>query len=387
MARRQSPTNNYIKLLHRGEQFHPALLAAVENAQHEILLETYIFAADQVGNAIQHALQEAARRGVRVRIILDWHGTGRSRVNALRSAFHAAGAEYRSFNPWFWHGVTRSHRKLCLIDGNTAFVGGMNLNDDWLCDFDPTLQLAAPRWDFTAQIEGPLVETIQLNMQLQWAKLNQINLLERRKLSRQLRHINADTNRLPALTSFLVRDNWRNRRTIQRAYLNAIGNARHSILLATPYFAPGRKFKRALALAAERGVQVTLLLGTGQFALQDAVARAFYPRLLKSGVKLVEYHHTQLHGKVAVIDDRWATVGSSNCDGLSLFLNQEANIIINDVAFSLDLRQHIQQAMADGNPVTLDDFTRLPWYRRAGYEFAFWVYQGLMRIVTFGEYA
>jgi cardiolipin synthase A/B len=391
MPKRLPPTNNYVKLLHLGAQFHPALLDAIAKAKHEILLETYIFAPDQVGDAIQQALQNAARRGVRVRIILDWHGTGRSRVNDLRRAFHEAGAEYRSFNPWFWHGFTRSHRKLCLIDGNIAFVGGMNLNDDWLCDFDPALRLNAPRWDFTAQIEGPLVETIQLNMQLQWAKLNKMNFLERRKLSRklslQLHHANTDTNRPPALTSFAVRDNWRNRRTIQRAYLNAIGNARHSILLATPYFAPGRKFKRALALAAERGVQVTLLLGSGQFPLQDAVARAFYPRLLKSGVKLIEYHHTQLHGKVAVIDDQWATVGSSNCDGLSLFLNQEANIIISDTAFSLDLRQHIQQAMADGNPVTLDDFALIPWYRRAGYEFSFWVYQGLMRIVTLGEYA
>jgi cardiolipin synthase A/B len=158
-------------------------------------------------------------------------------------------------------------------------------------------------------------------------------------------------------------------------------------LLATPYFAPGRKFKRALALAAERGVKVTLLLGAGQFKLQDAVARAFYPRLLKSGVSLLEYDHTQLHGKVAVIDDHWATVGSSNCDGLSLFLNQEANIVINDVAFSLGLRQHIQEAIKASNPVTSAEFAQIPWYRRIGYEIAFWVYHGLMRVATWGEYA
>jgi cardiolipin synthase A/B len=324
---------------------------------------------------------------VRVRSIIDWHGTGRKQVNALRENLQAAGAQCRSFNPWFWHGFTRSHRKLCVVDGLLAFVGGMNLNDDWICDFDPDIRLVAPRWDFTVQIEGPLVANIQLNMQLQWARLRQINLIERRKLGRQLRQNNLSNNSPIAITSFIVRDNWRNRRTIQRAYLKAIGNARHSILLATPYFAPGRKFKRALALAAERGVKVTLLLGAGQFKLQDAVARAFYPRLLKSGVSLLEYDHTQLHGKVAVIDDHWATVGSSNCDGLSLFLNQEANIVINDVAFSLGLRQHIQEAIKASNPVTSAEFAQIPWYRRIGYEIAFWVYHGLMRVATWGEYA
>ncbi|WP_236422640.1 phospholipase D-like domain-containing protein, partial [Escherichia coli] len=109
-----------------------------------------------------------------------------------------------------------------------------------------------------------------------------------------------------------------NRSTIQKAYLQALGRARHSVLLATPYFAPGRKFRKALAHAARRGVQVTLLIGVGEFKIQDAVAHSFYPKLLLDGVRVVEYRKTQLHAKVAVVDDDWATVGSSNCDGLSL---------------------------------------------------------------------
>jgi cardiolipin synthase A/B len=217
MNRLHSPSGNLLKLLSGGAQFHPALLDAINNAKNEILLETYIFAADAVGSAIQQALADAARRGVRVRSIIDWHGTGRKQVNALRENLQAAGAQCRSFNPWFWHGFTRSHRKLCVVDGLLAFVGGMNLNDDWICDFDPDIRLVAPRWDFTVQIEGPLVANIQLNMQLQWARLRQINLIERRKLGRQLRQNNLSNNSPIAITSFIVRDNWRNRRTIQRA--------------------------------------------------------------------------------------------------------------------------------------------------------------------------
>ena len=378
--------NNQIHLLAGGAQFHPALLTAIAAAEHEICLETYIFAADAVGLAMQAALQAAARRGVNVKVISDWHGTGRTRIKHLQWAMQQDGVQHRSYNPWFWHGLTRSHRKLCLIDQRIAFVGGMNLNDDLRCDFDPEFQLEAPRWDFTVQIAGPLVQAITLDMQLQWARLGRITLIHRLRLARQLRRHHAEYELLPAQASYVVRDNWRNRRMIQRAYLQAIGNARHSVLLATPYFAPGRKFKTALAAAAERGVKVTLLLGAGQFRLQDAVARAFYPRLLKSGVQLAEYRRTQLHGKVAVVDGQWATVGSSNCDGLSLFLNQEANVVVRDAAFANQLRLEMEQALKEAIPVTLSDFVLIPWYKRAGYEMAFWVYQGLMRIMTWGEY-
>ncbi len=377
---------NQLTLLHNGEQFHPALLAAIAGAESEIYLETYIFGADEVGLQVQHALQQAAQRGVKVRVISDWHGTGRERIASLRQAFAASGVLHRTFNPWYWHGLTRTHRKLCAIDAKIAFVGGMNLNSDWICDFDPNKKLAAPRWDFTVQLSGPLVSTIWYDMQIHWARLGRVTWIERLRLSRLLRRNFQQPSSKPPAVSFAVRDNWGNRRTIQRAYLHALGNARESVWLATPYFAPGRKLKRALTLAAERGVRVTLVLGTGQFALQDAVARAFYPRLLRSGVQVMEYNVSQLHGKVAVIDEEWATVGSSNCDGLSLFLNQEANLVMKDRAFADELRQHIVAAAQNSALISLDDFDGIVWYKRLWYELAFWVYLGLMRLVTWGEY-
>jgi cardiolipin synthase len=190
----------------------------------------------------------------------------------------------------------------------------------------------------------------------------------------------------PAHAALVVRDNLRNRRTIQKTYLHALGHARKSAMLANPYFAPGRKMRDALSSAAERGIDITLLLGVGQFHLQDAIARAFYPKLLKCGVKIVEYRKTQLHAKVAVVDDHWATVGSSNFDGFSLFLNQEANVVVQDEAFSNTLRQTIEKGIAEGVAIRLEDFAHIPWYKRVWYSIAFMVYRITLRVITWGNY-
>jgi len=157
-------------------------------------------------------------------------------------------------------------------------------------------------------------------------------------------------------------------------------------MLANPYFAPGRKLRDGLAAAAARGVQVTLLIGVGQFRIQDAVAHSFYPKLLKSGVRIVEYRKTQLHGKVAVIDDEWSTVGSSNWDGLSLLINHEANVVVKDAEFTRMLRAKIEDAIAEGVPVRMEDFINIPWYERAWYGAASMLYKGILRIVTLGRY-
>jgi len=134
-----------------------------------------------------------------------------------------------------------------------------------------------------------------------------------------------------------------------------------------------------------RGVKVTLLLGVGQFYMQDAVAHSFYPKLLKAGVRIVEYTKTQLHAKVAVIDDEWATVGSSNYDGLSLFVNQEANVVVSDVDFAATLRNEIEVGLREGRLVQLQDFLHSPWYKRLWYGTAFLMYRGIIRIITLGQ--
>ncbi|MES2831256.1 MAG: cardiolipin synthase ClsB [Pseudomonadota bacterium] len=378
--------HNRLTLLECGGSFFPALIAAIDAARVAVHLETYIFALDGTGVLVKNALERAARRGVAVWVVADWLGSGRAVCKQLAGEFKDAGVAFRRFNPWFRRGVARTHRKLCVVDHEVAFVGGINLIDDMVSDDYASLPLPAPRWDFAVQIEGPLVVVIQREVELQWDRLGHLKLRTRWRRFRSARTLLTPHSEAPVVAGLVVRDNLRNRRTIQRAYLAALASATESAVLANPYFAPGRKLRDALARAARRGVDVTLLLGVGQFRIQDAVAHSFYPKLLKAGVKVVEYRKTQLHAKVAVVDDTWATVGSSNCDGLSLFVNQEANIVVRDVAFSQELRQAIERATADGVVIDPEEFGHIRWYERAWHGAAYFLYQGVLRIITLGKY-
>lgn len=373
--------NNQLTLLHNGADFFPALITAIDAAQREIYLETYIFSEDITGQLVQDALCRAAGRGVSVFVIVDWTGTGHQRSKNLGLSFTAAGVNFRRFNPWFRRGLTRTHRKLVVVDSAIAFIGGININHDMYAKGPHQHLLTFPRWDFATRITGPLVADFHHLMTSQWKKIGPMQWRERlsqyTKPARTAVHTGA-----PIMAALAVRDNFLYRRAIQKAYLHALGNARHEALIATPYFAPGRKFRNALIAAAQRGVKVTLLIGCGDYDLQDAVAHSYYPKLLKHGIQIVEYRKSQLHAKVAVVDDEWATIGSSNCDGLSLFINQEANVLIKDPAFSALLATAIRSGIADGVTIQLSDYVNISWHRKYWYECAFFIYSALIRLVS-----
>lgn len=379
-------SGNKISLLHCGADYFSKMLSEIDQATQEIYLETYIFSNDKTSALVQAALSRAAGRGVKVRVIIDWVGTGDTQSDVLVREFKQTGVECRRFNPWFRRGLARTHRKICVIDRRFALVGGLNIIDDLISDDGSGTVLEFPRWDFAVHIEGDLVDHIFLEIKTQWLRLGKMNLLTRFKLIRNLRQQIRSSAPQAMLAALVVRDNLRNRTTIQRAYLQALGLARKRAILATPYFAPGGKFRRALISAANRGVDVTLLIGVGQFRLQDAVANSFYPKLLAHGVNIVEYQKTQLHAKVAVIDHDWATVGSSNFDGLSLFVNQEANIVIRNQAFADTLTTYLEQGIATGRTVDPKEYANQAWYKRIWYGIAYFVYRGLMRIATLGSY-
>jgi cardiolipin synthase len=379
--------HNKVTLLHSGAEYFPALIAALDAARFEIYLETYIFAADPVGDEVKAALMRAAARGVMVNVVTDWLGTGHKQSVALNREFREARVNHRVFNAWFKRGVVRMHRKICVVDRQLALLGGLNINHDWVSDDGFGVPLPAPRWDFAVRVSGPLVPAIHQEVQAQWMLLGGLNLRFRWEMFRERRLTGIVVEDGPALAGLVLRDNLRNRRTIQKAYLKALGSARKSALLANPYFAPGRKLRDGLASAASRGVEVTLLIGVGQFRLQDAVAHSFYPKLLKSGVKVVEYRKTQLHGKVAVVDDEWSTVGSSNWDGLSLLVNQEANVVVREPEFARTLRMHIERGVADGVPIRLEDYGNIPWYKRAWHGVAYVFYKSVLWLITMGRHA
>ncbi len=378
--------HNQLTLLHRGAEFFPALIAAIDGAESEIHIETYIFSLDATGRQVADALRRAAARGVAVHLMVDWLGSNRDRAELARELL-SSGVRFATFNPWFRRGIARMHRKITVVDRRLAFLGGLNINDDLVADDGSDDVLPAPRWDFAVSIEGPLVDAIHGEVLAQWEKLAPRPLLTRIE---RLRETIAARRPLRSVqvaeAALVVRDNLRNRRAIQRSLLQALGRARHSALLVTPYFAPGRKMRKALMLAAQRGIDVTLLIGAGQFLMQDAVAQSFYPRLVREGVRIVEYRCTQLHGKVAVIDADWATVGSSNFDGLSLFVNHEANIIVRDAGFAHALRNYILQGVAEGREVTAADVARLSLPRRLWNRFAYGLYRAVLQVLSLGSY-
>lgn len=376
---------NQLTLLHSGADFFPALLAAIDAAEDEIYLETYIFSEDSIGLQVHDALCQAAQRGVRVHVLADWLGTGHRRSGELAASFRVGGVLFRSFNRWFRRGISRSHRKLFVVDRKLAIIGGININNDLVAEGQKKHSLKFPRWDFATSIRGPLVQDIHELMAVQWQKTGRLDLRTRLELL-LARPRAAPKNEQAIVAALAPRDNFLYRRTIQKAYLQAIGNARQEILLVTPYFAPGHKFRNALISATERGVPVTLLIGCGDFAIQDAVAHSYYPRLLRHGVKIVEYRKSQLHAKVAAIDGNWATVGSCNCDGLSLLVNQEANIMIRDQGFAHQLGKAIQAGIADGQEIHLHDYKNIAWHSRFWHGCAFFIYSGLLRLIAVEDF-
>lgn len=355
---------NRVDLLECGVAYFPALRDAIDAAQHEVDLQTYIFANDATGRMIAEALSRAAQRGVRVRVLVDGfgsYGLSPELVQGMRDA----GVDWLVFRPelgWLTlrrHRLRRLHRKVVLIDAKVAFIGGINIIDD----MDTPGQIP-PRFDYAVRVQGPILSRIAPDVRRLWSL---VRWLQQKTVWRRRPHIAITTEAAGHdEVAFLVRDNFRHRRDIEQAYMAAIAGAHESVLIANAYFLPGMRFRRALAEAAGRGVKVTLLLqGRIEYRLMHYASRALYGQLLEAGVHICEYRKSFLHAKVAVIDGFWATVGSSNIDPLSLLLAREANLVIEGRDFAQTLQQGLQSAMADGGAMVLsDDWQRRSWYRR-----------------------
>mgnify|MGYP000847073989 CR=1 FL=1 len=368
---------NALTLLENGSGFFPALQAAIDGANTEIFLESYIFANDETGRLISAALIRAARRGVKVRLLVDGFG-GRDFVAELMDGLIAGGVNVLIYRREVGlmslrrRRLRRLHRKLSVIDGRIAFVGGINIVSDFEA---PALE--APRHDYAVRIEGPLLTPIHTSVRRVWELVAWASFRQRKNLRKGTPASAEPCGEVEA--AFLIRDNIRHRREIEEAYLLGIAGARREIVLANAYFLPGRHFRQALLAAARRGVQITLLVqGLADHPLQHRATQALYGQLLTAGMRIVEYHRSYLHAKVAVIDERWATVGSSNIDPFSLLLAREANIVVRDAAFAGDLRQRLVRAIDEGGrEISADTWLRAPRLQRL----INWAAYGLVRLM------
>jgi len=339
---------NRVTLLRSGSEFFPALVAAIDGAQQEVWLETYLYADDKAGRLVAASLTRAAGRGITVRLLVDGWGAKYFLTPALQQELVQGGVTLLKYRPevapwqFRFHRLRRLHRKLCHVDGEVAFVGGINVIDDM-----NTPRQKPPRVDFAVRVEGSLLPQIVQTMQRVWA-INELVQFQSTVVPlfpelRSGRHAGTQT------AKFVIRDNLRHRRDIEHAYLAAIRIAKQDIVIANSYFLPGIRFRRALIAAAHRGVQVTLLLQARvEYALLHYATRALYGQLLAAGITIQEYHRSMLHAKVAVIDGDWATVGSSNIDPYSLLMAREANVFVRDYSFADQLRRELAQMIGSG---------------------------------------
>jgi cardiolipin synthase len=368
---------NQIALLQGGDALFPALIAAIDAAQREVWLATYIFYADEAAERIARALAAAARRGVSVMVAVDGFGSHNT-LGTVSGWLLPHGVKLVVFRPltrwWNWlqpGQMRRLHQKLCVVDSQRAFVGGINLIDD---RNDLTHgRDDSPRLDFAVSLSGPIVAPIEQTVRAVWTRASlgqgwrhEVAQLARsaeplqaaRRLLRRVRILPAPAelpaSAEPVQVAFLVRDNLRQRRSIERALIAAIRRSRRRVDLVTPYFYPGWAFRRALTNAARRGARVRLLLqGKIDYRLAGLAARVLYDELLAHGVEIYEYTPAFLHAKMALADDAWVTVGSSNIDPLSLLLNLEANVVVADAGFSAEANLAFEAALAVSQRITV----------------------------------
>jgi cardiolipin synthase len=393
---------NRVELLQGGDDLFPRMEQAIDAALTEVWLATYIFHDDAAGTRIAESLKRAAARGVAVQVVVDGFGSIAT-IGRVRALFEGSAVRLEVFRPldrwysWLQPGqLRRLHQKLCVCDERVAFVGGINVIDDrhdihhgWM---------DSPRLDFAVQVHGPLATAVHATARAMWVRTHLWHgwrdevrglvrsvapVSEALELVRRMRGVNrlVDEGPVePVRAAFLVRDNLRQRRAIERSYVQAIRHARSRVDLAVPYFYPGRGFRRALRSAAQRGVRVRLLLqGKIDYRIAAMAAHALYDELRAHGVRIFEYTPAFLHAKVAIIDDDWATVGSSNIDPLSLLLNLEANVVVRDTEFAAQLAARFEQALAASAEVSREPAST-GWRRWLHRGFVAWVANVYLRV-------
>lgn len=343
---------NRITLLENGEGYYPRVFDAIAAAEHEVLLETFILFDDKVGRALQQALLSAAGRGAKVHVLVDGWGSPDLPLSFTQPLLDA-GVKLRSFEPaqrLFGARINmlrRMHRKLVVVDRQRAFVGGINYSIDHLDGQGPR-----GMQDYAVEIEGPLVEQIQTFCRASLDEPQPARGLWLRRW-RAMRNKDADKYDSGAAAAddgvraaFVTRDNRSNRTDIELHYRAALRSAREHVMIANAYFFPGYRLLRDLRGAARRGVRVDLIMqDETDMPWAQRASKLLYGHLMRAGVRIYEYRERPLHAKIAVVDDHWATVGSSNLDPTSLSLNLEANVFVRDEAFARHLRERIEHLM------------------------------------------
>lgn len=340
---------NQVTVLNNGNEIFPAMLGAIRSAQKTINFETFVFEAGEIPDAFAQALAERARRGVKVKVILDAIGASKSR--RYHDDLRAAGVELERYHsllgPRLHRFNFRTHRKLLIVDGRVGFIGGVGIGDSWNGNGN-----TPEEWrDQHFRVTGPVVGQLQAAFNDNWLKTRR-ELLQGPDYFPPL----APTGHVTAKAFFS--SPLQGRASVELMYHLAIASARESLLIENAYFLPDDDLVEALCAAARRGVKVQIIM-PGEHMDQKAVQRASrkrWPRLLEAGVELFEFQPTMIHSKLLIADGLFVSVGSANFDPRSLRVNDEANLAVLDSAFARRLTGDFRRDQAQSRRVDPAEF-------------------------------
>ncbi len=355
-----SSEGNAVEVLTNGDQFYAAELAAIRGARHFVHIECYIFQQGRVTDQILNALEERARAGVEVRLVIDAVGSASypdSRFTALRRAGGRV-AWYHRVRWYSWpRANNRTHRELTVVDGTIGFAGGAGFDDQWLYD-----RGRRKKWrDTMVRVEGGAATGLEATFSENWLESSGEMLVAPKYFPQAGWH-----GGTPAL---VVTSSPTTGRSSEARVLfqTLIAKAAHSIHITNPYFLPDKHLRRELSDAVQRGVDVTILVpgAKSDHLLTRRSSRALYGDLLRAGARIFEYQPSMIHAKITLIDGLWAVVGSTNFDSRSFGLNDEVNIAMPDAAVAQRLERDFENDLKSSRPVSYQQWKRRPIWERA----------------------
>jgi cardiolipin synthase len=348
----------HIQLLWKGKESFETIFDAIEEAKRFVCLQFYIFKEDETGRALSELLKEKSRQGVKVFLLYDHFGSlGTPR--SFWKEMSQAGVRIRASHPFKWtapfHYVHRDHRKLIVIDFKKAFTGGLNIANEYS---GLHLRRKSRGWrDTGIMIEGSIVNELLETFKRSWTTWRGKRIVFRQEDEEP--HTKKEKGPIPALPIFVY--SRRGRKRMRNVLRHSIKSAKATISLTTAYFIPSRRMLALLEDAVRRGVRVRLLVpGKSDVPAASYAGRAFFTRLLKSGIEIYTYRGEMLHAKTYVFDRYWSIVGSTNLDYQSLIYNDEGNIGILDASFASKMIEIFEEDLKESLKTDLEEWQRRP---------------------------
>ncbi|RYH75864.1 phospholipase [Flavobacteriaceae bacterium 144Ye] len=364
--------SKYVELVRSGEDYFIRLEKLIDMAEKEIHLQTYIFENDEIGNRIASCLKKAAERNVKVYILLDAYGSSSLTDNFIKD-LRQSGVFFRFFSPLFsvnnFYLGRRMHHKVIVADAKIAMIGGINIANKY-----HGIKNDEPWLDYAIKLDCPAAKDLQ--------KLC-CDYFFKDGSSKKIKPVLHSAGK----TFVGIRQNdWlKNKTEVCDAYTNSINQAKNEIVIVSSYFLPGRRLTNAIISACKRKVKVTLILaGISDVPLIRNATSYLYSLFLKQNVLIYEWNNSVVHGKAAVVDDKWSTIGSFNLNDLSCYGSIEMNVEIHSQDFAKTLLKDFENVIKKCNQITITKLnSRISTLNKLKNWLAYQIVRTTLHILTF----